>query len=168
MKKKNPKSGKSKSISKKSTSKSQKNDQKSEKLDPFSKLTPRQELFIEHYIANGGNGSRAALSAGYKTREEGNRLLSNALIWGEVKKRRQLLIDKLSLKSEDLLKEAAIIAFFGEINGWTVHAKLAAIDLIMKHTGQGSYKDGTGSGAGTDARKAALARLRKRFGLSDK
>lgn len=29
------------------------------------KLTPKQRLFIKHYIANGGNGTQAAISAGY-------------------------------------------------------------------------------------------------------
>lgn len=31
-------------------------------------ITPRQQAFISHYLANGGNGTQAALSAGYAER----------------------------------------------------------------------------------------------------
>ena len=33
---------------------------------PRKKLTPKQEAFAEHYLANGGNGVRAAKAAGYQ------------------------------------------------------------------------------------------------------
>lgn len=33
---------------------------------PKKKLTPKQEAFTEHYMANGGNGAQAAKAAGYK------------------------------------------------------------------------------------------------------
>lgn len=31
-------------------------------------ITPRQQAFIQHYMANGGNGTQAAIAAGYSER----------------------------------------------------------------------------------------------------
>ena len=45
-----------------------------------SRLTPKQELFVSTYLANGGNATRAAIAAGYsESRAEvtGSELLKN-------------------------------------------------------------------------------------------
>lgn len=34
-------------------------------------ITPKQQAFIQHYIANGGNGTQAAISAGYSPKGAG-------------------------------------------------------------------------------------------------
>ncbi len=56
--------------------------------DPQEKpLTPKQRAFIEHYLTNGFNGTRAALSAGYAesgAHVEAHRLLRNAKIKSEI------------------------------------------------------------------------------------
>lgn len=31
-------------------------------------ITPKQQAFIQHYVSNGGNGTKAAISAGYSQR----------------------------------------------------------------------------------------------------
>jgi phage terminase small subunit len=44
-------------------------------------LTPKQKAFCEYYAANGGNGTQAAIDAGYSENSatvEGSRLLTNA------------------------------------------------------------------------------------------
>lgn len=47
-------------------------------------LTPKQQKFIEQYFANGFNASKAALDAGYKTRQSGAENLSNPVIKAEI------------------------------------------------------------------------------------
>jgi phage terminase small subunit len=34
------------------------------------KLTPKESAFVEHYVANGNNGTQAVLSSGYKCKDE--------------------------------------------------------------------------------------------------
>ncbi len=60
------------------------------KKAPRQKLTPKRERFVDHYIANGGNGAKAAKDAGYaqKTaRVEAARLLTNANIQRRIAER---------------------------------------------------------------------------------
>lgn len=55
-----------------------------------TKLTAKQDAFVDAYVANGGNGAAAAREAGYSeksARIEGHRLLRNPLIVKEVYER---------------------------------------------------------------------------------
>ena len=37
-------------------------------MDGNKKLTPQENIFIDEYIANGGNATQACIVAGYKTK----------------------------------------------------------------------------------------------------
>jgi phage terminase small subunit len=56
------------------------------------KLTPRRERFVAEVIKNGGNGTKAAIAAGYAesgARVEGHRLLTNANIQERIQRAKQ-------------------------------------------------------------------------------
>lgn len=57
---------------------------------PNGDLTPKQDAFVDQYVANGGNGSAAARDAGYaesSAHVEAHRLLRNPLIIQEIYRR---------------------------------------------------------------------------------
>jgi phage terminase small subunit len=57
---------------------------------PSGELTPKQDAFVDAYVANGGNGSAAAREAGYaesSAHVEANRSLKNPLILQEIYRR---------------------------------------------------------------------------------
>lgn len=49
-------------------------------------ITPKQQLFIQNYLANGGNGTQAAIAAGYSQRSA-HVLASDLLKQDKIKKR---------------------------------------------------------------------------------
>jgi len=63
----------------------------------------RKKAFIESYIANGGNATAAAVTAGFSAktaRQQGARLLSNVAIKAEISKRAEAVANKYELTSE--------------------------------------------------------------------
>ena len=61
------------------------------------KIAGKMLLFLESYLANGGNATKAAISAGYSessARSQGNRLTTNANILAELDRRRTALVQK--------------------------------------------------------------------------
>ena len=52
------------------------------------RLSPKRELFVNNYLANGGNGTKAAAEAGFKhPRQQGSRLLTFVDIQERIKQR---------------------------------------------------------------------------------
>lgn len=74
-----------------------------------STLTTKQELFVAAYLgAAHGNATEAARMAGYKTpRQEGARLLTNAVISARVSQH----IAALNISADAVLQELASVAF---------------------------------------------------------
>ena len=48
-------------------------------MDGNKKLTPQENIFIDEYIANGGNATQACIVAGYKTKSPYKRWKSKIL-----------------------------------------------------------------------------------------
>lgn len=70
----------------------------------------RKKLFAEAYIANGGNASEAAKSAGYSAktaRQQGARLLSDVYIRSILDERQNALANKYELTAEAIIKSIA-------------------------------------------------------------
>lgn len=70
----------------------------------------RRKLFVEAYIANGGNGRQAAISAGFAERgaaTTASRLLNRPDVQGELKRRREELEVKAELTTEDVIRNLA-------------------------------------------------------------
>jgi len=84
----------------------------------------RVRLFIEAYLSNGGNATQAAISAGYKrgpgAREAGHRLLTDADISAELKKRAAQAAAEAELKTKVVLSVLRCL----------VHAR--AVDVLSK------------------------------------
>lgn len=77
-------------------------------------LTPRQERFVEEYVANGGNATQAAIAAGYSAstaKQQGSRLLTNADVADAIEAGRAQLTAKAEITAERWLEEVAALAF---------------------------------------------------------
>lgn len=74
----------------------------------------RKTAFIEAYIANGENGTEAAVAAGFSKKTAGqqaSRLLKDVNIQQELASRRKVLANKFELRTEDVLRELARIVY---------------------------------------------------------
>lgn len=70
-------------------------------------LEPRQELFCQHYIANGFNGTKAAIAAGYseKTANEiAAENLAKPSIKGRIEELKGEMLKKMEITQEDVMK----------------------------------------------------------------
>lgn len=80
-----------------------------------SELTPKQILFVSEYLANGLEGKKAALSAGYSPKtadSQASQLLSNPKVSAEIAKRQGKRLEKLEITADKVLQELAKLAFF--------------------------------------------------------
>lgn len=74
----------------------------------------KRKAFVEAYFANGGNGTQAAVTAGFAEKSASvtaAKLLKDARVAAEIEKRRTELCEKLELNTEKTFKEIARIAF---------------------------------------------------------
>lgn len=74
----------------------------------------RKAVFIEAYIANGGNATQAAITAGYSAKtakQQGSALLTKLDVSQAISKRRGQLIEKMELTTERTLREIARLAY---------------------------------------------------------
>src|ERR1017187_2902231 len=73
----------------------------------MAKLPPRQERFVIEYIKN-PNATEAAKKAGYSSdtaRSQGQRLLTNVDIMGEIDKKREKYAEKVGITTEWVINE---------------------------------------------------------------
>jgi phage terminase small subunit len=105
------------------------------------KLSERQERFCREYAAT-GNGSKAALAAGYSQRgpnATAARLLANASIRARVADIQRPRFDALDLTGERTLAEVSRIAFAtdAEVQSGAVRIpdKLRALDILCRAQG---------------------------------
>jgi len=97
----------------------------------------RRQAFVQAYITNGHNATQAAIAAGYSpkgARVQGLRLLTNDNIQTELATLAEKTADAADVKAEDVLREAASIAFApvpDEPLTWAV--KVKALEMLMKH-----------------------------------
>lgn len=72
------------------------------------KISEKQSAFIDHYLANGFNATRAAISAGYSAKtaqEQSSVLLSKPIIKSEIERRKKPIANKLNISRENLVLE---------------------------------------------------------------
>lgn len=75
----------------------------------------RRRLFVDAYIANGGNAKQAAIAAGYaESRAEvtGSELVKDRKVQEEITRRRAELEQQSGLTAERVLREIARIVYF--------------------------------------------------------
>jgi len=89
----------------------------------MGKLTNKRIAFVEHYLAC-WNASEAARRAGYKQRNEGHRLLTNADIQAHIKER----LAEVTMSADEVLQRLAEIARNLDSGDY-----LKALHLIGKH-----------------------------------
>ena len=92
-----------------------------------SGLTPKQLMFCEHYLINNGNGTQAAISAGYSERTAeaaASRLLTNVKVRAYLDSKTEKVFNKLDITFSKVMKEYARIAFFDPRNLYTVDGAL--------------------------------------------
>lgn len=75
----------------------------------------RKQHFVEAYIANGGNGRQAAITAGFSARtatQQASRLLTDVNVQAQIRERRSQLLQKLELNTEGVLRNLAQAVYF--------------------------------------------------------
>ena len=68
-----------------------------------SSVQERKKIFVEVYLANGGNATDAAIQAGYSkktAKEQGSRLLADVNVKAQVSKRAEIVANKYELSAE--------------------------------------------------------------------
>lgn len=81
----------------------------------LTKAEAKRALFVEHYLANGGNATQAAISAGYAPRSahvEGCKLLKNPNVAAQVAERTKTAVQEASLTTDRVLRELGCIVHF--------------------------------------------------------
>lgn len=74
----------------------------------------RQALFVDEYIQNGGNGTRAAIAAGYAeagAHVQASRMLRNAKVAEALRARREQIARRYELTTDRVLAECGRVAF---------------------------------------------------------
>lgn len=74
----------------------------------------KRKAFVEAYFANGGNGTQAAITAGFAEKSAGvtaAKLLKDARVLAEIERRRIEIAANLELNTERTFKEVARIAY---------------------------------------------------------
>jgi phage terminase small subunit len=114
----------------------------------------RRTKFIEAFIANGENGTDAAIVAGFSKKTAysiASRLLKDVEVQQEIDARRAVLADKFALRTEDVVRELAKIVYadprkaFGKdgnllpVSEWPdeVAAMVASVETEELFEGQG-------------------------------
>lgn len=75
----------------------------------------RRERFVEAYVANGGNVTQSAITAGFSEAtayQQGSRLLKDVRVASAIAARRSVLQDRLEITTDRVLRERARLAFF--------------------------------------------------------
>lgn len=134
---------------------------KSTKRATLKALTPKQELFVAEYLANGFNATQAAIAAGYAKKNadtQGSRLLANTVVAAAIAGRKQQMLDTREITAEKVLDEIAKVAFLDPRRLWTPEGELIPI---------GKLDDGSAAAiAGIEvkefyANKVPIGRLKK-------
>lgn len=98
-------------------------------------ITPKQQAFIQHYLANGGNGTQAAIAAGYSPRSAAvtsSELLRMDKITRRMKPAKEEQKERLALDSDWI-----ITRLMKEADGKDVSdaARIRALELLGKVEG---------------------------------
>jgi len=98
------------------------------------KLSPKQIAFCDAYLANGFNGTQAAITAGYSPKtanEQASRLLANVNIQKYIKSKQEPLAEKFKVTREYLVEKLNNV-ILDDVKD-SVYIK--AIEVLAKMTG---------------------------------
>jgi phage terminase small subunit len=97
-------------------------------------ITPRQQAFIAHYLSNGGNGTQAAIAAGY-ARSSASVTASELLAKAKIKKRltaeKAVEAERLGLDADWITSRLMNMAEQGETHA----VRVRALELLGKVVG---------------------------------
>ena len=96
------------------------------------RLSTKQNLFIKHYIANGGNGTQAAISAGYSPKTAGvaaSKLLKSGNVPQHVDKAVESVGKSIETSAEKTISMIADMAYSPHSSE---AIKLKALELLGK------------------------------------
>jgi len=99
-------------------------------IEVRSSVDQRRTLFVEAYIANGGNATQAAKSAGFSEKtanEQGCRLLTNVNVSSMIARRQQELADKYALTTDSVIRELGRIVHLDPRKFFKADGSLKAI-----------------------------------------
>lgn len=99
----------------------------------------RRILFIEAYLANGGNATNAAKAAGFSAKsahQQGCDLLKHPKVIHRLEQRKQEIAQKYALTTENVLKSLSQAIFFDPRKLYDENGNLKAIDTLDDDTAQ--------------------------------
>ena len=103
----------------------------------MDKLAPKQRRFVKEYIANGCNGKKAAISAGYSkntAESQASRMLTIVKVKSAIAKEQAKLETKLDYSRDNLMNLVMAQAMY-DGDGATHGARVSALGLLGKWTG---------------------------------
>ena len=103
----------------------------------FDKLTDKQEMFCQHYVAC-NNGVESAKRAGYKGDNlavQASRMLATPKIKDRVNELRRIALEKVEAEQIDVMRLLSNIAREENEHKYNVNARLKALELIGKAQG---------------------------------
>lgn len=106
------------------------------------KLTDKQQLFVEEYLANGFNATDAYRKA-YNVEKANHayRIFNQPAVKEEIAKRLKEKHETLNITADRVMEELATIAFAKKGDkDYNANAKLKALDLLQKQLGLQTQK----------------------------
>lgn len=97
----------------------------------------RRKLFVEAYLANGRNGTQAAIAAGYSAKTaavKASQLLTEVKIAQAIDARAEKLQAAMELTTENVLRELARIALFDPATLYDAEGKLLPVHQMPADT----------------------------------
>lgn len=97
----------------------------------------RKHLFVEAYLANGGNATEAAKTAGYSeatARQQGSRLLSDVDVATELRARAAGLAKKYELTTDMVVRSIVQELTFDPARLYDAHGQLLPVDKLDEDT----------------------------------
>ena len=136
--------------------------------EKLPELSTREAAFVEHYLGNGYNATRAALDAGYaksSSRVQGHRLITRDSIRAEIKAH----LADLGVTHERVVTELAAIAYGSQSNGQLLRVAdrqraLESLLTVLNRTGARGVSINSGGGpiqnnVGTDIAETLRRRI---------
>lgn len=109
-----------------------------DKNDPHKPLTPKQDLFIKYYLANGMNATQAAISAGYSPKsanEIGSENLAKPNIRHTLGVAQKSTAKKVGITKESLIADLVEIVQTYKLSGANTKDAIRAIENLAKMLG---------------------------------
>lgn len=106
----------------------------------FAALPPKQQLFVTEYLANGFNGTKAAIAAGYakgNADTQASRMLAMTKVRAVIDARKQKMIAKREITAERVLDEIAKMAYIDPRKFFNSDGSLVPVHELGEDTAMG-------------------------------